>query len=205
MKYSLIASALLVCLVLSRPALADTPEFQNWEYIMANGNPITLSIGHAAPCVVDWDGDGLKDLLLGNYAKYVHLYSNVPGPLAPSENQLSAAAGGTIDFAVDAGTTFAGRRYFLLGSASGTSPGVNLPGGGNLPLNWDMVFTFITNNYNSLMLKSFRGMLDASGRAAATLTAGSVPLAAGKILHFAYTTENPYDFQSNAAEVEITP
>ncbi len=177
------------------------------EKLKANGVAISWPSGQTDTRVWtdDWDGDGLPDLVLGNYAKYVHLYRNMPGALSPDVNGLSAGAGGTVSFSLDAGTAFAGRQYFLLGSASGTSPGVNLPGGGVLPLNWDGVFTYIRFNYNNAVLQNFRGLLDASGQAAATLSAGAAPLAVGTILHFAYTTELPYDFQSNAAGVEITP
>lgn len=33
----------------------------------AAGKPIDTDIGHAAPFVVDWDGDGVKDLLVGQF------------------------------------------------------------------------------------------------------------------------------------------
>jgi hypothetical protein len=33
----------------------------------AAGKPIDTEIGHAAPFVCDWDGDGVKDLLVGQF------------------------------------------------------------------------------------------------------------------------------------------
>jgi len=33
----------------------------------AAGKPIDTEIGHAAPFVYDWDGDGVKDLLVGQF------------------------------------------------------------------------------------------------------------------------------------------
>jgi hypothetical protein len=30
-------------------------------------SPIDVTVGHAAPLVVDWDGDGKKDLLVGQF------------------------------------------------------------------------------------------------------------------------------------------
>jgi hypothetical protein len=33
----------------------------------AGGKPIDTEIGHAAPFVCDWDGDGVRDLLVGQF------------------------------------------------------------------------------------------------------------------------------------------
>lgn len=33
----------------------------------AGGKPIDTEIGHAAPLVVDWNGDGKRDLLVGQF------------------------------------------------------------------------------------------------------------------------------------------
>lgn len=47
-----------------------------------DGRPIDLGI-HAAPHVVDWDGDGLKDLLVGTYVNRVAFLKNVGANDAP--------------------------------------------------------------------------------------------------------------------------
>jgi len=79
MKY-LVATMLLFPALLS----AQTPEFESWQKITANGSPITLSLGHANPCVVDWDGDGIKDLLVGQYTQgKVRFYKNSGTNSAP--------------------------------------------------------------------------------------------------------------------------
>jgi hypothetical protein len=58
--------------------------FQDFVYITAGGFPITVSSGHADPCVVDWDGDGLKDLLLGEFTQgRIRFYSNDGSNSAP--------------------------------------------------------------------------------------------------------------------------
>jgi len=128
--------------------------------------------------------------------------------LSADVSSLSAAAGGTVTFTLDAGAAFAGRLYGMTGSASGTVPGFNLPGGGVLPLNRDFVFDFIRGNFGSPLFTGFLGNLDANGRATAVFdTMGSIPavLPPGSTLHFAFTTVNPYDFQSNAVAVDIVP
>ena len=35
----------------------------------AAGKPIDTEIGHAAPCVADFDGDGVQDLLVGQFGQ----------------------------------------------------------------------------------------------------------------------------------------
>ena len=43
----------------------------------AAGNWIDADVGHAAPLVVDWDGDGLEDLLVGQFGEgRLRIYRN---------------------------------------------------------------------------------------------------------------------------------
>lgn len=35
--------------------------------LQAAGKPIDTDVGHAAPCIADFDGDGVKDLLVGQF------------------------------------------------------------------------------------------------------------------------------------------
>lgn len=37
--------------------------------LQAAGAPIDVTIGHAAPLVMDFDGDGVRDLLVGEYGR----------------------------------------------------------------------------------------------------------------------------------------
>jgi hypothetical protein len=51
----------------------------------AGGKPIDTDVGHAAPCVVDWDGDGVKDLLVGQFGGGVlWIFRNEGTNAAPS-------------------------------------------------------------------------------------------------------------------------
>ncbi len=46
--------------------------------IEAAGKPIDTAIGHAAPCMVDFDGDGVKDLLVGQFGDGIlWIYHNI--------------------------------------------------------------------------------------------------------------------------------
>jgi len=75
----------LFIVVLFFPLLlsADVPTFAAPVKVQANGIPLTVS-AHAAPCVVDWDGDGVKDLLVGQYTGgNIRLYINSGTNAAP--------------------------------------------------------------------------------------------------------------------------
>ena len=46
--------------------------------IEAGGKPIDMEMGHAAPAIGDFDGDGLKDLLVGQFGGgKLRIYRNV--------------------------------------------------------------------------------------------------------------------------------
>ena len=60
-----------VVLLLVGVILTDTtplsPELEPPVRLEANGKSIDTEYGHAAPYVCDFDGDGLKDLLVGQF------------------------------------------------------------------------------------------------------------------------------------------
>jgi hypothetical protein len=60
------------------PRLADPVKIE------ANGKPISVDTGHAAPCVYDFDHDGKKDLLVGQFGGGTcRIYRNVGTNAAP--------------------------------------------------------------------------------------------------------------------------
>lgn len=126
-------------------------------------------------------------------------------PLEADTSELSAAAGGTINFTLQAGDDFSGRRYVLLATTSGTEPGTLLPGGlATIPLNRDWLTDFIIGNLSRPAFDTFLGSLDGSGSAAAYLTVPPLQQGwVGTTLHFAYAVMGPWDFASNAVAVEI--
>lgn len=130
-----------------------------------------------------------------------------PITLRASAASISQSAGGVIDFTIDAGSARAGRPYLLLGTAAGSAPGYALPGGSYLPLNVDVVTSYIYANLNGPQFQRFRGTLDAQGRAAPRLDSlGALPpFTLGWTLEFAFTTETPYDFQSQTVRVAVVP
>lgn len=99
---------------------------------------------------------------------------------------LSLSAGGTVGLSLLAGPGHAGGVYLLLGSASGTSPGVPVDAL-TLPLNPDGYLTYTLLSPAGLLSGSL-GLLDPAGSAQATLTvpAGANPTLAGLVLHHAF-------------------
>ena len=120
--------------------------------------------------------------------------------LSQSSNQYSLSAGTPVNFALDAGAARAGNLYLLIGSASGTSPGLLLAPGVTLPLNFDGYLNFSVNFANVTPFSNTLGVLDGSGQASASwgLPAGWDPSLAGLQLSHAFITLSPLDFASEA-------
>ena len=45
-----------------------TGEVQEGVRLKAGGEVIEVDIGHLVPCVTDWNGDGKKDLIVGQFS-----------------------------------------------------------------------------------------------------------------------------------------
>jgi len=121
---------------------------------------------------------------------------------------LYESLGGLVNLSLTAGISNAKRHYIILGSASGTTPGINLPGGFVvLPLNWDAFTGLVIDYINTSFLMNFLGALDHQGSGMAILnTAGPLPAGlAGTTLSFAFALNAPWDFVSNSVSIEIVP
>lgn len=112
-------------------------------------------------------------------------------------------------FSLHGGAANQGRFYSLLGSVTGSTPGMPLPGGLVLPINQDY-FTDLTLIYsNSKFFQGFSGNLDFNGNAEALLYTGRLLNSSliGTELTFAFCTwPGPgFDFVSNSWTVTIIP
>ncbi len=132
-----------------------------------------------------------------------------PGSVAPlvaSALHVSAAQGGSVGLALDAGPAFAGRAYVVLVSVSGSAPPTPV-GQVLLPLKFDPITDIGISLLNTPVFADFLGTLSAQGTAAATF--GAPPLAEpslpGLSLTFAFLTLGPIDFASNAVAVQFQP
>jgi hypothetical protein len=72
--------------LLAAVTFAQTPVFDVPVALEANGGPINVGYGgNASPFVVDWNGDGRKDILLGQFdGGKVRFYENIGEDTAPA-------------------------------------------------------------------------------------------------------------------------
>ena len=130
----------------------------------------------------------------------------VEGSLGADSDSIPATAGGTVTFVLDAGAVNASRNYIMLGSVTGTAPGIPLPGGmATLPLNWDIFTTLTVDLANTPLFLNFLGTLDINGQATAVMNLPPVPGAPGVTMNFAFALNKPWDFVSNPFAVELIP
>ena len=57
----------IMAIGLAPPGGGQSPELMPPVRLEAGGKPIDTAVGHAAPFVADFDGDGVKDLLVGQF------------------------------------------------------------------------------------------------------------------------------------------
>ena len=66
------AGALLCCFGIAHAEDATTPrptQLAEPVQVLVDGKPINVDVGHAAPHLVDWNGDGKNDLLVGQFGE----------------------------------------------------------------------------------------------------------------------------------------
>jgi hypothetical protein len=74
----------LLSVVLAAALPAQSPELRPPVRLGAGGKPIDVDVGHAAPFFADLDGDGLPDLLVGQFGDgKLRFYKNVGTKTAP--------------------------------------------------------------------------------------------------------------------------
>ena len=147
--------------------LGDTWEWdgRTWMQRMTTASPPARSLHNmtydsACGAVVLFGGtDGSKDLR--------DTWEYAPRDLTASARFISVSTGGNIKMFLDAGTTHKGKFYIVLGTMSGTVPGLK-HGSLELLLFPDDYFMFTFLSPNTLIANSL-GTLDLSGQATATV------------------------------------
>jgi len=166
----------------------------------------------------EYAGDRLKIL---NYLPHGHGYPDrdawvnygtcLSSPTLDADKYtISASLGGAVNFHLDVGhhNSYGGERYYLLlGSLSGTEPGIPLPGGvAALPLVWDSFTDRVLGGLNSSKYQNFLGTYDQYGEAVATMNTSPLdPKHVGKRIYFAFCSDDPFNLVSNPIVVEIVP
>jgi hypothetical protein len=126
-------------------------------------------------------------------------------PLWASTATLSTSGGGQLGFVLNAGPAHAGRAWVLLASNAGSSPGVRLPGGLILPLNWDPVLDATLQGVFGGLFPNLVGLLGPTGRAPTVFEfpPGTYGLRQGSSLSWAYTLLAPDDMVSNPVAIGL--
>src|SRR4030095_11855918 len=74
----------------ARPASPAAQRFETPFRVQAGGKPIDVDIGHAAPFVVDFDGHGVRDLLVGQFGHgRRRIYKNTGTNSAPKFGEFT--------------------------------------------------------------------------------------------------------------------
>ncbi len=73
-------SMLMLMSLTGSPKIELAPPF----VVQAGGKPISVEVGHSAPILADYDGDGLKDLLVGQFGNgRLRIYKNIGSATEP--------------------------------------------------------------------------------------------------------------------------
>jgi hypothetical protein len=137
-----VAGFALAVLALNQPMLANEV-FEPPVRLEADGKPIDTgdAWGHSSPCLEDVDGDGLRDLVLGDFGGKFNLYKNGGEKTAPTYTSIGKLQADGADAAV--------RIYCCIGSQARFCD-----------LNGDGTRDFISNSYDPGHLYYFRGLGD---------------------------------------------
>ncbi len=155
----------------------------------------------------DVNGDGADDVVVGVPSASPAGEAVVFVPqfdLGLNTLSLSASAGGTITFSLDAGNANAGRFFVLAGSGTGTSPCFPI-GSVCVPIAADPVTLLLLE---PSVVVQFLGTLDATGGATRSFPVGPGVFPASTIglrLFVAYALALPFDYASRPVVLEVGP
>jgi len=172
-----------------------------------NGDTGSDQFGSSVGGAGDVNKDGYADLIVGARSDdnngadsgSARVLSGKALTLATDIHAFSLAKANTQTLNLDAGPQNKGRLYWVFGSVTGTSPGVDLGsaiGPVTIPLNLDRWTDYTIGFANSPVLVNTKGTLDANGKAKAKITGGpvNVPRAVGLVFYHAYLV---YDANNN--------
>jgi len=95
---------LLVALWLALLSGTSFAAMQKGVKLQANGKTIDVNIGHLVPCVTDWNNDGQKDLIVGQFSGgKIRLYLNHGTDSDPRFKDFSYLHAGGSEISLPAG------------------------------------------------------------------------------------------------------
>lgn len=107
-------------------AAAQAKDLLPPERILADGKAIDVTTGHAAPYVLDFDGDGVKDLLVGEFGDGTFPAAELPTALAEGWRRGDHFANGRLriyrNHGTNAAPSFKGFEYLRAGGGIATVP-----------------------------------------------------------------------------------
>jgi hypothetical protein len=130
--------------------------------------------------------------------------------LTAMPSSISLGAGGSQALCLTPGPGWEDHWYWMLGSASGTTPGTQI-GGVNVPVNVDAYLLFSALQPNQGPLVNTLGTLDSAAQATARIEVapGTDPALVGVHLDHCFVLWDPttgaIDFASNAEGLDLTP
>lgn len=175
-----------------------------------------VSLGQSNVAPPDSDNDGVGDCCDGCPNDPLKLNPGLCGcgipegcTLGVDVLELSATTGGTQTFSLFGGAGNAGLTYFILGSVTGTVPGVPLKPGVVLPLNFDIYTNITLSLPNTVIFTNTFAAFDGAGNATASFNLPAGVVLPGPVnLNHAYMVLNganvPF-FASNAVPLLINP
>lgn len=85
-------------------AASTTANFEKAFRIESNGKPIDAASGFAAPTLVDFDGDGIQDLLVGQRSECkLRIYRNMGSNTEPKFNVSAVFRAGGVEATLPGG------------------------------------------------------------------------------------------------------
>lgn len=95
---------LMIALAVGQPKSAIPSDLPMGVKLEAGGAPIDVEVGHAAPYFVDFDDDGVKDLLVGQFGGgKLRIYKNVGSNSEPKFDSFTFFQAGGADATVPSG------------------------------------------------------------------------------------------------------
>lgn len=141
MRYFFLVAVVWSGVILPSPSSADDEVFERPVRLEADGEVIDSgkeAWAHSGPCVEDLDGDGLPDLIVGDFSGTFRVYKNVGKPHAPVYHDTGKLQAGGEDAKVRIYCCIASQPRFL-------------------DLDGDGLRDFISNSYDPGHCYFFRG------------------------------------------------